>query len=127
MPKAEQNTLIEKYRHPILKKYDEMAKEVGEHGRMDFIMDSRLVYCLQNGLPLDMNVSALAEWYCLTELGILSMDNNFTPVAIPDFTHGEWNTVKGVRHAYTTPEEEKISMEKAKAFTVKLKEQGARE
>ena len=23
---------------------------------MDFVMDSRLVYCLQNGLPLDMDV-----------------------------------------------------------------------
>ena len=34
---------------PILKKYGEMAKEVGGHGGMDFIMDSRLVYCLQNG------------------------------------------------------------------------------
>ena len=36
---------------------------------MDFIMDSRLVYCLQNGLPLDMDVYDLAEWCCLAELG----------------------------------------------------------
>ena len=35
---------------------------------MDFIMDSRLVYCLQNGLPLDMDVYDLAEWCCLAEL-----------------------------------------------------------
>ena len=42
----------------------EMAKEVGGHGGMDFIMDSRLVYCLQNGLPLDMDVYDLAEWCC---------------------------------------------------------------
>ena len=34
-------TLVEKYQHPILKKYGEMAKEVGGHGGMDFIMDSR--------------------------------------------------------------------------------------
>ena len=38
--------LVEKYQHPILKKHGEMAKEVGGHGGMDFIMDSRLVYCL---------------------------------------------------------------------------------
>ena len=44
------DALVEKYQHPILKKYGEMAKEVGGHGGMDFIMDSRLVYCLQNGL-----------------------------------------------------------------------------
>ena len=28
MPKAEQDALVEKYRHPILKKYGEMAKEM---------------------------------------------------------------------------------------------------
>jgi len=35
---------------------------------------SRLVYCLQNGLPLDLDVYDLAEWCCLAELGELSMD-----------------------------------------------------
>ena len=74
-----------------------MAKEVGGHGGMDFIMDSRLVYCLQNGLPLDMDVYDLAEWCCLAELGELSMDNNCAPVAFPDFTRGEWNVVKGYK------------------------------
>lgn len=127
MPKAEQDALVEKYRHPILKKYGEMAKEVGGHGGMDFIMDSRLIYCLQNGLPLDMDVYDLAEWCCLAELGELSMDNNCVAVSVPDFTRGEWNTIKGFKHAYATPEEEASSMKKAKAFTAKLKEQGAKE
>ena len=76
MPDAEMKALVEKYPAPDLKKYGEMAKEVGGHGGMDFIMDSRLVYCLQNGLPLDMDVYDLAEWCCLAELGALSMDNN---------------------------------------------------
>ena len=62
-----------------------MAKEVGGHGGMDFIMDSRLVYCLQNGLPLDMDVYDLAEWCCLAELGAISMDNGCAAVAFPDF------------------------------------------
>ena len=60
MPREEMVALVEKYQHPILKKYGEMAKEVGGHGGMDFIMDSRLVYCLQNGLPLDMDVYGVA-------------------------------------------------------------------
>ena len=127
MPKAEMDALVGKYHHPILQKYGEMAKEVGGHGGMDFIMDSRLVYCLQNGLPLDMDVYDLAEWCCLAELGSLSMDNNCAAVAIPDFTRGEWNTVHGFKHAYATPEEEAASAEKAKAFTAQLKEQGAKE
>ena len=127
LPEAEMEALVAKYQHPILKKYGEMAKEVGGHGGMDFIMDSHLVYCLQNGLPLDMDVYDLAEWCCLAELGELSMDNNCAPVAFPDFTRGEWNVVKGYKHAYAAPEEEAAVMEKAKAFTAKLKEQGAKE
>ena len=117
----EKNALIEKYRHPILVKYGEMAKEVGGHGGMDFIMDARLIYCLQNGLPLDMDVYDLAEWCCLDELGSLSMDHNSAPVAIPDFTRGDWNKTKGYRHAFASPEQEEASMKKAVAFTERLK------
>ncbi len=107
MPEAERKALEQQYQHPILKKYGEMAKEVGGHGGMDFIMDSRLVYCLQNGLPLDMDVYDLAEWCCLAELGSLSMDNNCAAVAFPDFTRGHWNDVKGFRHAFADSTSEK--------------------
>ena len=80
LPQAEQDALVAKYQHPIIKKYGEMAQKVGGHGGMDFFMDARLVYCLQNGLPLDMDVYDLAEWCCLAELGALSMDNNCASV-----------------------------------------------
>ncbi len=113
--------LVEKYQHPILKKYGELAREVGGHGGMDFIMDSRLVYCLQNGLPLDMDVYDLAEWCCLAELGEISMDNGCAPVAVPDFTRGEWNVIDGYRHAFASPEDEAIAAQKAAEATAKLK------
>ena len=100
LPETEMETLVEKYQHPILKKYGEMAKEVGGHGGMDFVMDSRLVYCLQNGLPLDMDVYDLAEWCCMAELTRLSIENNSAPVEVPDFTRGGWNKVQGYRHAF---------------------------
>ena len=86
---------------------------------MDFIMDSRLVYCLQNGLPLDIDVYDLAEWCCLAELGSISMDNGNIPVEVPDFTRGEWNKIKGFRHAY-----EAQANADAVAFTNQLKEKG---
>lgn len=121
------DAFVERYNHPILKKYGKMAKEVGGHGGMDFIMDCRLVYCLQHGLPLDIDVYDLAEWCCLAELGSLSMDNHSAPVAVPDFTRGDWNKQQGFKHAYATPEEEAAVMEKAKAFTAKQKELGAKE
>lgn len=127
LPKPEMEALVAKYQHPILKKYGEMAKEVGGHGGMDFIMDCRLVYCLQNGLPLDMDVYDLAEWCCLAELGTLSMDNGCAAVAFPDFTRGEWNVVKGYKHAYASSEEEAATAEKAEAFTAEQKKQGAKD
>lgn len=127
LPQAEVASLVAKYQHPILKKYGEMAKEVGGHGGMDFIMDSRLVYCLQNGLPLDVDVYDMAEWCCLAELGSLSMDNGCAAVAFPDFTRGHWNDVKGYKHAFASPEDEAAAEAAAKAATAKLKERGAKE
>ena len=74
-----------------------------------------------------MDVYDLAEWCCLAELGTLSMDNNCAAVAFPDFTRGEWNVVKGYKHAYASPEEEKATEEKAAAITAELKKQGSKE
>lgn len=121
----QQKALISKYYHPILKKYGEKGRDMG-HGGMDFIMDSRLVYCLQNGLPLDMDVYDMAEWCCLAELGSISMDNNCASVAFPDFTRGEWNKVKGYRHAYASPEEEAATEKAALASTEAQKQMCAK-
>lgn len=92
-------TLMKKYKHPIHQELEETARKVGGHGGMDYIMDYRLVYCLHNGLPLDMDVYDLAEWCCLAELTRLSIENGSAPVAVPDFTRGGWNKVQGYRHA----------------------------
>jgi len=102
-----------------------MAAEVGGHGGMDFFMDARMVYCLQNGLPLDMDVYDLAEWCCLAELGTLSMDHNCAAVSFPDFTRGFWDVQDGYKHAYATPEAEAEQEAKAKEFTEQLKKQCA--
>ena len=91
----------EKYRSPILTpELEALAKEVGGHGGMDFIMDYRLVYCLLNGLPLDMDVYDLAEWCCLGELGAISIANGGAPVEVPDFTRGAWNRIDGYNYAF---------------------------
>ena len=105
LPQAEYNALMAKYESPIIRKYGEVGRQMG-HGGMDYMMDARMVYCLQNGLPLDMDVYDLAEWCCLAELGSLSMDHNCAAVAFPDFTRGEWNKIKGYRHAYANPQDE---------------------
>ena len=90
---------MQKYKHPSHQELEETAKKVGGHGGMDYIMDYRLVYCLHNGLPLDMDVYDLAEWCCLAELTRISIENGNAPVAVPDFTRGSWNKIQGYRHA----------------------------
>ena len=124
MSKKDMEALLKKYTSPIVKKYGEEAKEVGGHGGMDFIMDARFVYCLRNGLPLDMDVYDLAEWCCLAELGAVSMDKGNMPVEVPDFTRGHWNDVKGYRHAWASPEVEAATNASGKAFTEQLKSVG---
>lgn len=100
VPEEVKKALMEKYKHPIHIELEERAKQVGGHGGMDFIMDYRLIYCLQNGLPLDMDVYDLAEWCCLAPLTALSLENNSAPVIIPDFTRGGWDKIDGYRHAF---------------------------
>ena len=117
----EQKTALEKkYYHPLQRKYGEFGRNMG-HGGMDYVMEARLVYCLQNGLPLDMDVYDMAEWCCLAELGTLSMDNNCAAVTFPDFTRGYWNKVDGFKHVYATAEEEAKTEADAKAYTAALK------
>jgi hypothetical protein len=86
----------EKYRHPLWKAAGEVAKKVGGHGGMDFIMDLRWAYCLQNGLPLDMDVYDLASWTSIYQLSEVSVKNRSRTVDIPDFTRGGWQTAKPV-------------------------------
>ena len=116
MNEEQKAALVKKYYHPILSKYLEFGRNMG-HGGMDYVMESRLVYCLQNGLPLDMDVYDLAEWCCIAELGTLSMDNNCATVTFPDFTRGYWNKVSGYKHAYASAEEEAKTEKEAKAYT----------
>jgi predicted dehydrogenase len=96
VPEELKKELMEKYKHPIAIGIEEKAKQVGGHGGMDYIMDYRLIYCIQNGLPLDMDVYDLAEWSCLVPLTEISLDNNSAPVEIPDFTRGGWKKLKAV-------------------------------
>jgi hypothetical protein len=94
VPNNIKDSLMVAYKHPIAKDIEEKAKTVGGHGGMDFIMDLRWVYCLQNGLPLDMDVYDLAATSCLCELTETSVRNGSKPVQIPDFTRGNWRNVK---------------------------------
>ena len=87
-----QAEMAEKYKHPLYKAAGAIAKKMGGHGGMDFMMVLRLAYCLQNGLPLDQNVYDLASWCSLCELSEKSVRNRSCSMDVPDFTRGAWET-----------------------------------
>jgi hypothetical protein len=82
-----------KYQHPLWRDFGALAQKMGGHGGMDFLMDLRLCYCLQNGLPLDINVYESCQWSVIAGLSELSAKNDGMPVEIPDFTRGAWKSI----------------------------------
>ncbi len=86
------NDLQEKYTPEITRRVGEMARQVGGHGGMDTLMDWRMIDCLRNGLPLDMDVYDAALWSAVIPLSEWSVANRSASVDIPDFTGGSWQT-----------------------------------
>jgi len=84
--------LEERYTPEITRRVGEMAREVGGHGGMDTLMDWRLIDCLRNGLPLDMDVYDAAQWSAVIPLSEWSVAQGAMPARIPDFTDGAWKS-----------------------------------
>lgn len=92
MKPEEQKQIEAKYTPEIVQKIGELAKKIGGHGGMDFMMDWRLIDCLRNGLPLDQDVYDAAAWSVITPLSQKSIGNKSSGVDVPDFTKGKWKT-----------------------------------
>ena len=80
--------------HELMKRYEPsymaqvrslMPDGIEERRYMDYAMDYRLIYCLRNGLPLDMSVYDAAVWSCVSELSHISIENGSQPVLFPEF------------------------------------------
>lgn len=83
----------EKYTHPVWKKLRaEATKKSMGHGGMDFVMIYRLIRCLNEGMPLDIDVYESMAWSSIAPLSGLSVAKGSGSVAIPDFTGGNWET-----------------------------------
>jgi hypothetical protein len=90
----EMEALENRFTLPIVKHVGEIAKKIGGHGGMDFIMDWRLIDCLRNGLPLDHEVYDAALWSVIAPLSEKSVASKSLTMDIPDFTRGAWQTNK---------------------------------
>jgi len=81
--------LLEEFEHPLWKEIAAIAKGAG-HGGMDFIEDYRLVKCLREGQPTDMNVYDAAGLSAVVHLSVQSVAKKSAAVDFPDFTRGRW-------------------------------------
>jgi hypothetical protein len=86
------NAMVEQYTPKIVRLVGEMARKVGGHGGMDFLMEWRLIDCLRNGLPPDMDVYDAAAWSSVVPLSEWSVANGSNPVRVPDYTCGSFKT-----------------------------------
>jgi Oxidoreductase family, NAD-binding Rossmann fold len=82
------------YVHPLWKKLEQAAIAAGGHGGMDYVLNWRLIDCLHNGLPLDIDVYDTASWSSVSALSEKSVAARSAPVSFPDFTRGQWKTLK---------------------------------
>lgn len=90
----EMKAMREKYTPEIILKVGELAKKVGGHGGMDFIMQWRLIDCLKNGLPIEQDVYDAASWSVVTPLSEWSVAHGSKSIPFPDFTNNNWKTNK---------------------------------
>ncbi|HET8547741.1 MAG TPA: Gfo/Idh/MocA family oxidoreductase [Bryobacteraceae bacterium] len=85
----------DQYEHTLWKRQGELARKLGGHGGMDFLMVYRLVECMRNGLVPDMDVYDAAAWSAPGPLSDESVRRGSVPVKIPDFTRGRWKEKRG--------------------------------
>jgi len=84
----------EQYEHPLWKNQGELARKLGGHGGMDFLMTYRLIDCLREGMAPDMDVYDAAAWSAPKPLSEASVAHGSAPQKFPDFTRGRWNERK---------------------------------
>jgi predicted dehydrogenase len=100
IPDEELKSLTEQYMPELARRFNEfsnMASRVetrrGGYFRTD-PLDWRLIDCLRNGLPMDLDVYEAAASSVITPLSEWSVANRSNSVDIPDFTCGAWQTNK---------------------------------
>lgn len=75
--------------HALWREVGDKAEGAG-HGGMDYLEDYRLVRCLLEGKPTDMDVYDAAALSVVTELSERSVSARGSVMEFPDFTRGRW-------------------------------------
>lgn len=85
----EMDEWLEKYDHPLWKKYGEYAEGSG-HGGMDFFVDHAFVESVKRKVLPPLDVYDAAAWSAITPLSERSLAEGNAPQYFPDFTRGKW-------------------------------------
>jgi Oxidoreductase family, NAD-binding Rossmann fold len=85
----EQKAWLDKYDHPLWKKYGNDAEGAG-HGGMDFFVVHTFIESAKRKTPTQMDVYDAATWSAITPLSEQSIELGNETVAFPDFTSGQW-------------------------------------
>jgi hypothetical protein len=87
--------LQDEFTPKITRKLMDLALQLKSgHGGTDLLESWRLIDCLRNGLPLDMDVYDAAAWSCIVPLSQWSVLNRSNSIDVPDFTAGAWKSNK---------------------------------
>ena len=86
--------LYDQYEHPMYTRLGALAKKMGGHGGMDFMMLYRIIECLREGEALDQNVYEGCLWSAVAPLSEASVSQGGMPQQFPDFTRKLWTSTK---------------------------------
>ncbi len=96
-PKAHQwedaKTWLDKYDHPLWKKYGNDAAGAG-HGGMDWFVLNAFIESVKRKANTPQDVYDAVTWSAITPLSEKSIQQNGASVEFPDFTNGQWKNRK---------------------------------
>ncbi len=81
--------VMKKYCHPLWIAFEEFGQR-GGHGGMDYLVLRAFIECIQTGTPAPLDVYDTAMLMSITALSEKSIALGSAPVAVPDFTNGNW-------------------------------------
>lgn len=90
-----QDKWLEKYDHPLWKKYGNDAQGAG-HGGMDFFVIHAFIEAVKRNEPTPLDVYDAAAWSAITPLSEQSIEMGNETIDFPDFTSGKWMLRKPV-------------------------------
>lgn len=84
---------MQKYDHPLWKKYGDIASKTG-HGGSDYLCMRDFVQAIRHKREVPIDVYDAATWSIITKLTEDSVLNKSRPVDFPDFTRSKWRERK---------------------------------